>query len=316
MPTPLRPKRKRSKIFFLLTTLASLVGAGIAIYQHEFANSPARHHTLTFNELHQQHDLLDQTLTLTLHAEESLDAPSAVTEALLLARQTLQTCADDLARFNSTPANKWLPCSPPFLEVLAYAREAADLSILAYNPATSGSPLAIEVNFTKKSARRLQPNLTLDLTHITQGYALDQILATLKKRGIHSAHLTLGNHHLCSDPPPNQTGWTLPLHDQNQQVTATIVAKNTALTTHFHAETNATVLAPRTLMTAPLSLAASKNPDFFAQLSSETNIHSRILLPTGPQTSPGFPTITPIQSKEPLAIPNPKHTSGNSQPPE
>jgi thiamine biosynthesis lipoprotein len=61
------------------------------------------------------------------------------------------------------------------------------------------------------SVKLLAPDMRLDLGGIAKGYAVDQALRVLSRRGITNALVSAGGDIAVSEPPPGQEGWRIEL---------------------------------------------------------------------------------------------------------
>jgi thiamine biosynthesis lipoprotein len=62
---------------------------------------------------------------------------------------------------------------------------------------------------TQHTAQLLKPGMLLDLGGIGKGYAADQALAVLKKKGVRSALVAAAGDIACGNPPPGHNGWRI-----------------------------------------------------------------------------------------------------------
>jgi thiamine biosynthesis lipoprotein len=60
-----------------------------------------------------------------------------------------------------------------------------------------------------RSARLDKPGMLLDLGGIAKGYAADEAMAVLKRRGIRRAMVAAGGDIVVSRPPPGKSGWLI-----------------------------------------------------------------------------------------------------------
>ena len=67
----------------------------------------------------------------------------------------------------------------------------------------------LQLNSRSRTARLLVPGMKLDLGGIAKGYATDEALKTLRRRGITRALVTGGGDMSAGDPPPGKTGWRI-----------------------------------------------------------------------------------------------------------
>lgn len=71
------------------------------------------------------------------------------------------------------------------------------------------------------------PNLKLDLGGIAKGYAADQALAALKRKGVAHALVQAGGDIAVSGPPPGEKGWRIHVPFQTEPISV----KNAAIST-------------------------------------------------------------------------------------
>jgi thiamine biosynthesis lipoprotein len=77
--------------------------------------------------------------------------------------------------------------------------------------------------------------MRLDLGGIAKGYAADQALAALRRRGLPVALVTLGGEVVAGAPPPGREGWTVAVQTPGPQP-APIVIHDAAVSTSGDAE--------------------------------------------------------------------------------
>jgi len=65
----------------------------------------------------------------------------------------------------------------------------------------------LELDAKTRTARLLRPNMRLDLGGIAKGYAADEALAVLRRRGITRAVVNGSGDMAIGDPPPRKKGW-------------------------------------------------------------------------------------------------------------
>lgn len=91
----------------------------------------------------------------------------------------------------------------PSPEALKRAREVVGYKYIKLDP-------------QRKTVELLKKGMRIDLGGIAKGYAMDEALAVLEKRGIARAMVEAGGDMRLGDPPPGRTGWRvgiLPLDD-------------------------------------------------------------------------------------------------------
>jgi FAD:protein FMN transferase len=69
----------------------------------------------------------------------------------------------------------------------------------------------MQIDPQRHTVKLLAPNMRLDLGGIAKGYAVDQALRTLARRGITSALVSGGGDMAVGDPPPDKEGWRIEL---------------------------------------------------------------------------------------------------------
>ena len=67
----------------------------------------------------------------------------------------------------------------------------------------------LEMNSQTHGVRLVRPNMRLDLGGIGMGFAADEALAVLKRRGITSAMIDASGDVVCSAAPPGERGWKI-----------------------------------------------------------------------------------------------------------
>lgn len=70
-------------------------------------------------------------------------------------------------------------------------------------------PRLVELDPVARTVRLQRPGMRLDLGGIAKGYAVDQAMALLRKRGITRALVDGGGDILAGDPPPGREGWVI-----------------------------------------------------------------------------------------------------------
>lgn len=177
----------------------------------------------------------------------------------------------------------------------------------------------MEVDLSARRMRKKVAGLRLDLGGLGKGYAADEMLEEVQAYGIRSALVLAGGDVRCGEAPPDKDGWTVGLKNYDGDVSAVISVANCAVSTSGDTQQFveiegrryshildpatglgmtdsllATVIANNGLMADPLATAACVNPVFFRELSSSTDIHSRILSESDQQVSSGFPALIPL----------------------
>ncbi len=67
----------------------------------------------------------------------------------------------------------------------------------------------LDLNQRTRSVRLAKPGMFLDLGGIAKGYAADEAMAVLKRRGINRALIAAGGDIIVSRPPPGARGWVV-----------------------------------------------------------------------------------------------------------
>lgn len=86
-----------------------------------------------------------------------------------------------------------------------------------------------------RRCRLARPGMRLDLGGIAKGYAADQALAVLRRRGLPSALVTLGGEVAAGAPPPGRPGWTVAVRTPGPEP-APILIRDAAVSTSGDAE--------------------------------------------------------------------------------
>jgi thiamine biosynthesis lipoprotein len=97
----------------------------------------------------------------------------------------------------------------------------------------------LQLNPRKRTATLLAPNMRLDLGGIAKGYAADEALRILKRRGIDRALVAASGDIVTGNPPPGQPGWKVgisPIGSRSNEVTSTLMLRNAAVSTSGDAE--------------------------------------------------------------------------------
>ncbi len=67
----------------------------------------------------------------------------------------------------------------------------------------------VVVDSDRRCVRLTAPEMKLDLGGIAKGYAADEMLKTLRSKGITRSLVDAGGDIVAGDPPPGETGWTV-----------------------------------------------------------------------------------------------------------
>ena len=90
----------------------------------------------------------------------------------------------------------------------------------------------------ERTVRLAVPGMKLDFGGIAKGYAVDQALALLKKKGVPNALVVGGGDVGVGDPPPGKDGWTVDVKplDEHQKEPVRLLLKNAGVSTSGDAE--------------------------------------------------------------------------------
>jgi thiamine biosynthesis lipoprotein len=90
----------------------------------------------------------------------------------------------------------------------------------------------LELNAGLHAARLIRPDMRLDAGGIAKGYALDEAMEVLRKRGIRQAMIEAGGDIVLGDPPPGRKSWQVSLPDIDSTGAAPVLElRNCALAT-------------------------------------------------------------------------------------
>ncbi|MGJ8725074.1 MAG: FAD:protein FMN transferase [Roseibacillus sp.] len=327
--------------------------AGIWFYLEQKKNYLEEPPVIVLDRYQAQKSLMGTMASVTVYADSAENADDAIAAAFIRGEEINQIASDylpdsELTRFNAAEAGKWLPASEDLLTMVAYGLELADLTNGSYDPtlgsmthlwretkeakklpSTETLDLArelsgwelVEVDLKTEKIRKFKDGIRLDLGGLAKGYAADQMLEVLKSKGMPSALILVGGDVRCGQAPPKKAGWSVGLQDFKNELSATMLVSDCAISTsgdlqqfvdiegrrysHIIDPSTglgttdsllATVVAQNGLMSDPLATAACVDPTFFSGLSPSTDIHSRILSSSHQQVSSGFPALEPILS--------------------
>ncbi len=126
----------------------------------------------------------------------------------------------DLSRFNATRTSHWQPMPHAICEVAARALRIAALTGGAFDPTVG--PLVSRLGFgpiegraghysglsaRATGLRKAAPDLTLDLCGIAKGYALDRVIADVRRAGISDALVEIGGEVRALGRHPSGRDW-------------------------------------------------------------------------------------------------------------
>jgi thiamine biosynthesis lipoprotein len=167
----------------------------------------------------------------------------------------------ELMRLCDQPAGTPVPISADLFEVLQQAQKFSDLSHGAFDvtvgpyvrlwrfsrkrktlpdPSELAEARAVvgwnhlRLDLPNRTATLLVPNMRLDLGGIAKGYAADQALRLLKKRGINRAMVAASGDIAIGDPPPGQPGWKVAIaaiDAHNNEISRTMLLENAGVST-------------------------------------------------------------------------------------
>jgi len=132
----------------------------------------------------------------------------------------------EVSRFNRHPAGEPFPASIPLRDALALAQEvharsqgAFDPTVgplvaaFGFGPSSLANPnaqpdfAAITLDLQGGTLRKSHPDVTLDLSALVEGYALDKIAAALFSQGHDNFLLEIGGEFLARGSGPEGQGW-------------------------------------------------------------------------------------------------------------
>ncbi len=227
------------------------------------AGSPARYE---FSEPH-----MGTLFGITLYAGDSFSATAAAEAAFLRVAELDRMMTDydpgsELMRLCLRPVGEPTRVSPELFDILResarVSREtggAFDVTVGPYVRAwraarkTKRLPTAEEIAELRKavgyqkvrldsrtrSVTLLAPNMKLDLGGIAKGYAADQALALMRRRGIRSALVAASGDIAIGDAPPGKPGWKVGIASLGgvaDQLTRTVLLHNAGISTSGDSE--------------------------------------------------------------------------------
>lgn len=359
MTSQVIPHRRKSKPFRWIFLLLLLSAGGFGIYDRYFREIKLPPPPV-LQSFERAGSVQGREFAMTIYTSDADIADTASQAALQRAKDILQLVepspASALTQLNEGAPNQWHPLPLDLLIMVAASREYAEVTNGAYDGMTGGVtqmwqqalangqyPPAEEFSALRKlshweqlavqnetrSVRKSNDKLTIDLSGITLGYCLDEMMSTLQNQGIQSALITSGPAARVSNPPPGEQAWTVaiarptrPQPDGIQvrncgvftaQVDGTMVTiegrpvlaeLNTATGLPATGINTATVLAPRSMMAQALANAAKNLPELVAGFPAATDIHSRIYTPEQAYLSSGFPKIVAYDPAPEKAAPS------------
>lgn len=178
---------------------------------------------------------------ITLYHTNKFEADQAAEAAFLRVAELNSIMSDydpesELSRFMQAPTGTEVPLSQDLFEVLSIAQKLAHETDGAFDPTlgpltklwrvarkTKTLPPPEQVleaqsrcgyqklilNKKKQSGILSVAGMGLDLGGIGKGFASDKALAVLKEHGIQSALVAASGDIAVSNPPPNQSGWSI-----------------------------------------------------------------------------------------------------------
>jgi thiamine biosynthesis lipoprotein len=96
----------------------------------------------------------------------------------------------------------------------------------------------VELNDKDRSVKLLKPGMLLDLGGIAKGYAADEMLRVLKRRGLSQALIAAGGDITVGDAPPGKDGWKVAIAsvDAKKEGPRSLMLKNASVSTSGDAE--------------------------------------------------------------------------------
>ncbi len=112
----------------------------------------------------------------------------------------------------------------PNAEKLAEAKKLVDYRLIRLDP-------------QQKTIELQKTGMRIDLGGIAKGYALDEAMRVLRKRGITRAFVDAGGDIILGDPPPGEEGWTVDVARLNPEATPSrrLLLSNVAIATSGYA---------------------------------------------------------------------------------
>lgn len=305
-----------------------------------------------FTRYQEERPLMGTVFKVAVYAPEEEAARLAITEAFARAEEINAICSDydpesELSRLNAHQGDDPVSVSPTLATVLAHARATADATDGLYDPTlgtltqlwrkardTSVLPDAkslaaareatgwdfLQVNLDENTVRIHHPGLLLDLGGIAKGFAADEMLAVLKRRGFTRAFIAAGGDIRLGDPPPGARAWRVGLRTLGPNVGEVISIANCAVSTSgdlhqfvvlngkryshiidpgtglgLHDRIAASVIAPTATQTDPLATFCCISPETALVAFAGGDIACRIVTIKGlnpsDQRSPHFPRV-------------------------
>lgn len=124
----------------------------------------------------------------------------------------------------------------PYVRLWRFARKKKVLPTTAElaSAAASTGYKNLRLDSRARTATLLAPNMRLDLGGIAKGYAADEALKILKRRGISRALVAASGDIAIGAPPPGQTGWKVAISsidDVTNGVARTALLRNAGIST-------------------------------------------------------------------------------------
>jgi thiamine biosynthesis lipoprotein len=204
--------------------------------------------------------------SVSLYAPDQTAAKAAAQAAFRRVNQLEDILSDyqadsELMRLCEQPAGRPVPVSADLFTVLERAQGISEISHGAFDvtvgpyvrlwrfarkkkvlPATDQlASAAASVGYKKlrldaraHTATLLVPDMRLDLGGIAKGYAADEALKILKRRGIDRALVAASGDIAIGAPPPGQTGWKIGISgidDLTNGIARTVLLRNAGIST-------------------------------------------------------------------------------------
>lgn len=229
MPERKEPSHTVKAIAILLISFLSLASVTLC----GAPSSPALER-FEFSRIH-----MGTRFTVILYAEDAGTATRASNAAFNRVEELDATMSDyretsELMRLCRGPGGRWVKISNDLFRVLAESQRLARLTEGAFD-VTSGPMVRLwrrarrtgempdpqslarakrltgydqlRLDAKTGSARLDKPGMLLDLGGIAKGYAADEAMIALKRRGILRAMVVAGGDIVVSRPPPGKSGW-------------------------------------------------------------------------------------------------------------
>jgi thiamine biosynthesis lipoprotein len=216
-----------------------------------------------FRKVEEQRPLMGTLFRVVAFGTDEQATRSAMSDAFRRATEIQDICTDyepdsELSMLTEARVGEPTEISPTLAAVLAHARGVAEVTDGAFDPTLGGLssmwrrartrkalPSAEDLaaarevsgwkNFAIDPSRFLVTinlsGMQFDLGGIAKGYAADEMLAVLKRKGIARVLIAAGGDIRLGDPPPDAASWTVGLRTLGSEVSEVIRVSNCAVST-------------------------------------------------------------------------------------